>query len=37
MDENGGTHYVWITYRKDSSGSRNDDRGYVAIPNEYFS
>ena len=28
----GGEHYITITYGKDSSGSQNDDRGYVAIP-----
>lgn len=28
----GGTHFVWITYRKDSSADMYDDRGYVAIP-----
>lgn len=28
----GGEHYITVTYGKDSSGSYNDDRGYVAIP-----
>ena len=28
----GGEHTITITYGKDGSGNRNDDRGYVAIP-----
>ena len=28
----GGEHYITVTYGKDSSGSQNDDRGFVAIP-----
>lgn len=28
----GRTHYVWITYIKDSEEYDNDDRGYIAIP-----
>ena len=27
----GGEHFVVVTYRKDGSASRNDDRGYVAV------
>ena len=27
-----GEHYITVTYGKDSSGSQNDDRGFVAIP-----
>ena len=27
----GGEHFVVVTYRKDSSASENDDRGYVAV------
>ena len=27
----GGEHFVVVTYRKDSGGNANDDRGYVAI------
>lgn len=27
----GGEHFVVVTYRKDSSASANDDRGYVAV------
>ena len=27
----GGEHFVVVTYRKDSSANENDDRGYVAI------
>lgn len=28
----GGEHIITVTYGKDGSGNRNDDRGYVAIP-----
>ena len=28
----GGEHIITVTYGKDGSGHRNDDRGYVAIP-----
>lgn len=28
----GGEHYITVTYGKDGSGSKDDDRGYVAIP-----
>lgn len=28
----GGTHSIWIVYRKDFSYDANDDRGYVLIP-----
>ena len=28
----GGEHIITVVYRKDSSGSYDDDRGYVAIP-----
>lgn len=28
----GGEHIITVIYRKDPSGSQNDDRGYVAIP-----
>lgn len=31
-DLDGGKHIITVTYGKDSSGHRNDDRGYVAIP-----
>lgn len=31
----GGEHTIYIAYRKDSSASSNNDRGYVAISNEY--
>ena len=27
----GGEHFVVVTYRKDSGGNSNDDRGYVAV------
>lgn len=29
----GGTHTIYITYRKDSSVNANNDKGYIAIPN----
>lgn len=28
----GGTHTIWIAYRKDSSGNSDNDRGYVLLP-----
>lgn len=31
-DLDGGEHIITVTYGKDGSGHRNDDRGYVAIP-----
>ena len=31
-DLDGGEHIITVTYGKDSSANRNDDRGYVAIP-----
>lgn len=29
----GGTHTIYITYRKDSTQDANNDKGYIAIPN----
>lgn len=29
----GGEHFIWIVYRRDSSGHANDNRGYILIPN----
>lgn len=31
----GGEHFVWLAYRKDGSVNSNDDRGYLAISEEY--
>lgn len=28
----GGEHFFWIVYRKDSSADSNNDRGYILIP-----
>ena len=32
----GGEHFAWVAYKKDGSVNNYDDRGYLAIPNEYM-
>ena len=33
----GGVHFFYVGYGKDSSGSHSNDRGYIAIPTQYNS
>lgn len=30
----GGEHFIWVVYRRDSSGYANDNRGYILIPRQ---